>query len=149
MSFPSLEAYTTKIQHSRLGPPTRWCFRLSNVVWFVDQFTAGLTQDEPATRELRKTELGQFMTPSPVAEFMAERFDKNRMTNVSLIDAGAGQGALSIAFAERPLLKRPLTVASRLSVGGSRCTTGCGGDRHLTRGYRMPSRRNSNVDESQ
>ncbi|MFY8200528.1 MAG: hypothetical protein ACOVLE_07660 [Pirellula staleyi] len=34
-------------------------------------------------------------------------------------------------------------VASRLTKAGAHGTTGCGGRRHLTRGYLMPSRRDS------
>lgn len=49
----------------------------------------------------RKAELGQFMTPPSVAEFMSEKFDPKRMVDVVLLDAGAGQGSLCTAFAER------------------------------------------------
>jgi len=58
---------------------------------------------EPAqpkpTNESRQAALGQFMTPQPVAEFMAGRFDGADMHDVRLLDAGAGAGALSAAFA--------------------------------------------------
>jgi len=46
----------------------------------------------------RKSELGQFMTPSSVAEFMASLFQPARSGTSELLDAGAGLGALSTAF---------------------------------------------------
>lgn len=39
----------------------------------------------------KKAPLGQFMTPSNIAEFMAGLFDKTK-EEVSLLDAGAGIG---------------------------------------------------------
>lgn len=49
----------------------------------------------------RKTELGQFMTPAPVARFMASLFPPSTMSPCILLDAGAGVGALSCAFLDR------------------------------------------------
>jgi adenine-specific DNA-methyltransferase len=49
----------------------------------------------------RKAQLGQFMTPREVAYYMASSFDASRFERVRLLDAGAGQGALSLAFARR------------------------------------------------
>ena len=60
-----------------------------------------ISQDATRTSESRKSELGQFMTPSTIAEFMAKQFRTDRLQQVVLLDAGAGQGALSLAFAER------------------------------------------------
>lgn len=51
--------------------------------------------------ETRKTELGQYMTPLAIASFMAEQFETEGMSDVVLLDAGAGQGSLSTAFAAR------------------------------------------------
>jgi adenine-specific DNA-methyltransferase len=51
------------------------------------------------TRE-RQGELGQFFTPSPVADFMASMFGP-LPRNVRLLDAGAGEGALTAAFVSR------------------------------------------------
>lgn len=45
----------------------------------------------------RRAEWGQFLTPSPVARFMASLF-RQRSEHVHLLDAGAGTGALSAAF---------------------------------------------------
>jgi adenine-specific DNA-methyltransferase len=51
------------------------------------------------TRE-RREELGQFLTPPPLAEFMASMFGPLPGT-VRLLDAGAGAGALTLAFVSR------------------------------------------------
>lgn len=55
-----------------------------------------------ATRKLdpsRRTTLGQFLTPPPVARLMASMFKKQR-EHVNLLDAGAGVGVLTAAFIE-------------------------------------------------
>jgi adenine-specific DNA-methyltransferase len=69
--------------------------------------------DEPASRHLveqlrsrvnretdpqRKGALGQFMTPLPVARFMAGLFDRWDLPQIRLLDAGAGVGSLTAAF---------------------------------------------------
>ena len=41
----------------------------------------------------KQHELGQFLTPTPVAEFMASLFEVHR-SEVHLLDAGAGAGDL-------------------------------------------------------
>ena len=46
----------------------------------------------------RKAELGQFMTPPHVAALMASWFEIRPGAPVSLLDPGAGQGALTAAF---------------------------------------------------
>jgi len=54
---------------------------------------------ESASRR-RQGELGQFLTPAPVADFMASLF--GLLPNVvRLLDAGAGAGALTAAFVSR------------------------------------------------
>src|SRR5688572_5792104 len=50
-----------------------------------------------------KSELGQYMTPSRIADFMASLFSIDGATDIRLLDAGAGIGSLSIAFFERLL----------------------------------------------
>ncbi len=45
----------------------------------------------------RQIEMGQFMTPAPIARFMASMFD-GRQRSIRLLDAGAGVGSLSAAF---------------------------------------------------
>ena len=49
----------------------------------------------------RQAQLGQFLTPQNVANFMAGMFDPFALPATSLMDAGAGGGALTIAFAGR------------------------------------------------
>jgi hypothetical protein len=49
----------------------------------------------------RKSALGQFMTPAPVARFMASMFPPSTLTKCKLLDAGAGVGALTCAFLDR------------------------------------------------
>lgn len=50
-----------------------------------------------------KSELGQYMTPSRIADFMASLFVTEGEKNIHLLDAGAGIGSLSVAFFERIL----------------------------------------------
>jgi adenine-specific DNA-methyltransferase len=54
----------------------------------------------PKTRQ-RKSQLGQFMTPASVAGFLASLFSLPSSQPIRLLDAGAGQGALTAAFVER------------------------------------------------
>jgi adenine-specific DNA-methyltransferase len=46
----------------------------------------------------KKARLGQFLTPSPVARFMASLFQRKEYQNIRLLDAGAGIGSLTAAF---------------------------------------------------
>ncbi|WP_250507117.1 Eco57I restriction-modification methylase domain-containing protein [Caballeronia sp. GAFFF3] len=55
----------------------------------------------PRITQKRKSELGQFMTPSSVARFMAAMFPPSPLQTCRLLDAGAGVGALSCAFLDR------------------------------------------------
>lgn len=57
--------------------------------------------DKPATARQRQSQLGQFMTPPSVADFMASLFAPQLRGDVRLLDAGAGQGALTLAFVQR------------------------------------------------
>jgi len=54
----------------------------------------------------RRAVLGQFMTPVPIARFMASLFQK-WPNQISLLEPGAGIGALAHAFVCRCLEKRP------------------------------------------
>ena len=65
------------------------------------QGVAVLARADRATPRQRKSELGQFMTPPSVAEFMASLLTLPKSGAIRLIDAGAGQGALTAAFVER------------------------------------------------
>jgi len=55
----------------------------------------------PKTDRKLKSALGQFMTPSSVARFMAAMFPPSNLEACRLLDAGAGVGALSCAFLDR------------------------------------------------
>jgi adenine-specific DNA-methyltransferase len=54
-----------------------------------------------ATPRGRKAQLGQFFTPPRIANFMASLFAVGNAGTIKLLDAGAGQGALTEAFMER------------------------------------------------
>jgi tRNA1(Val) A37 N6-methylase TrmN6 len=49
----------------------------------------------------RRSQLGQFMTSSRIARFMASLFTKRDAECISILDAGAGVGSLTAAFLER------------------------------------------------
>jgi adenine-specific DNA-methyltransferase len=53
---------------------------------------------------VRKGELGQFMTPARIADYMAYLFYPHQFEQVRLLDAGAGVGTLTAAFLERCLV---------------------------------------------
>ena len=55
----------------------------------------------PRTAKKHKAKLGQFMTPSSVARFMAGMFPPSTLQTCRLLDPGAGVGALSCAFLDR------------------------------------------------
>jgi adenine-specific DNA-methyltransferase len=55
----------------------------------------------PGITTKHKSALGQFMTPAPVARFMASLFPPSDLSTCVLLDAGAGLGALSCAFLDR------------------------------------------------
>jgi tRNA1(Val) A37 N6-methylase TrmN6 len=56
---------------------------------------------EQRTPPTKQAQLGQFLSPSSVAGFMAAMFGPMSGGNIQLLDAGAGAGALSLAFAQR------------------------------------------------
>lgn len=58
-------------------------------------------EDSPLIVQKRKADLGQFMTSSSVARFMASLFPASTLQTCRLLDAGAGVGALSCAFLDR------------------------------------------------
>ncbi|ESQ81771.1 hypothetical protein AEAC466_20325 [Asticcacaulis sp. AC466] len=60
------------------------------------------------TDRKKKSALGQFMTPSTVATFMADLFEIEPRDPIHLLDAGAGLGALSSAFLNRISGKNPV-----------------------------------------
>lgn len=65
---------------------------------YVDTVRKAVRQD---IDQERKAALGQFMTPSTIARFMASLFDPTPLQTSRLLDAGAGIGSLSCAFLDR------------------------------------------------
>ena len=55
----------------------------------------------PTIAPKKKSRLGQFMTPAPVARFMAAMFPSSGPSLCRVLDAGAGLGALTCAFLDR------------------------------------------------
>ncbi len=74
--------------------------------------TATTLLPTPGTSE-SKQELGQFFTPEAVAEFMASLFECST-DEIQLLDAGAGEGALTEAFVRMACSRRQ--KPSRLTV---------------------------------
>ena len=64
----------------------------------IEESRVALSQ---ATDRHRKSQLGQFFTPTAIAQFMAGLFVRNDSRQCHLLDAGAGIGSLSAAFLER------------------------------------------------
>jgi adenine-specific DNA-methyltransferase len=67
----------------------------------LDRADALRREMAPHVAPKQKSALGQFMTPSPVARFMASLFPSATLQTCHLLDAGAGVGALSCAFLDR------------------------------------------------
>ena len=63
----------------------------------IEQIDRARREFSPTLDEGTRGELGQFMTPAPISEFMAQMFSP-LPDHVRLLDAGAGMGALSVAF---------------------------------------------------
>ncbi|WP_339166677.1 Eco57I restriction-modification methylase domain-containing protein [Brevibacillus sp. FSL L8-0520] len=68
---------------------------------FLEQIDSVRLKVSSKTDPKRKSELGQFMTPSTIARFMASLFTNVNIQNARLLDPGAGVGSLSCAFLER------------------------------------------------
>lgn len=66
----------------------------------------------PTLDPKRRAKLGQFMTPAPIAAYMASMFS-NMPSDVRLLDAGAGMGALTAAFVAEACRRevRPRSIA--------------------------------------
>lgn len=71
---------------------------------------------EPNVSGEKRAELGQVMTPLDIADFMAALFDFKDDNATLVLDAGAGQGALSGAFirawSEKTDLRMPLVLTA-------------------------------------
>jgi adenine-specific DNA-methyltransferase len=61
-----------------------------------------------------KISMGQFMTPGPIAQFMAKLFNDCQGQDVYLLDPGAGLGVLTAAFVER--LCKQKNAGTKISV---------------------------------
>ncbi len=61
-----------------------------------------------------KAQLGQFLTPASIAEFMASLFSPLSVPEIRLLDPGAGVGSLAAAFVQRACLEP--TPPDRLSI---------------------------------
>jgi adenine-specific DNA-methyltransferase len=72
-----------------------------------------LPDDEAEQALDRQHELGQFLTPDPVADFMASLF-RHHPTTIRLLDAGAGAGALTATLVRR--YRRELRKPKEITV---------------------------------
>ncbi len=100
-------------ENGEVSPPDRVLRSLSIMADFSGRLAAAdqgialfarrevLPRSAPAMLRQRKLQLGQFMTPPSVAEFMAKLFTLRGPEAIRLLDAGAGQGALTTAFVEQ------------------------------------------------
>lgn len=65
----------------------------------------------PKVPRAYKDELGQFLTPSGIAKFMASLFPEDSFEQCRILDAGAGVGALSCALLERALDRKDVKAS--------------------------------------
>lgn len=82
------------------------CRMLANDVY--DLF-GGQRPSRVAPKNVKKGQLGQYFTPDSIANFMANMFPEPT-AQVHLLDAGAGEGALTRAFAVRHGNSHPITA---------------------------------------
>lgn len=71
-----------------------------NALLMIDQRRTKIASETP---QERKSELGQFMTPTAIARFMSSLFTPLGKHRIHLLDAGAGIGSLAAAFAAKAL----------------------------------------------
>lgn len=67
----------------------------------LEQLDIARQRASQSIHPLAKSELGQYMTPSRIADFMASLFTTKGIREARILDAGAGIGSLSIALFER------------------------------------------------
>jgi tRNA1(Val) A37 N6-methylase TrmN6 len=72
--------------------------------------------DGPVACENHKASLGQYFTPSNVAEYMASLIELEQVSDYHLLDAGAGVGALSCAFIERFKVQNKASVNLKVTA---------------------------------
>lgn len=63
-----------------------------------------------------KNELGQYLTPCPLANFMASMFDGNNLQNCTILDPGAGLGVLADALVRHILHVKNSSISSITAV---------------------------------
>lgn len=66
----------------------------------LDKIDSDSSETQSVTRSLKKKKLGQYFTPHNIADFMARMFSRTELADgsqMSLLDPGAGSGALSKA----------------------------------------------------
>lgn len=63
-----------------------------------------------------KNELGQYLTPCPLADFMASMFDEDNMQDCTILDPGAGLGILANALAKHIQHKKKSSILSITAV---------------------------------
>lgn len=68
---------------------------------FLDELEQRRLDVAKSTPAKHKSEFGQFMTPTPIAERMAALFAPLKAKRIRLLDAGAGIGLLTAAFTSR------------------------------------------------
>ena len=68
---------------------------IKNLLHEVDHLRVVASQKQ---EQQQKGTLGQFLTNAAVSELMAMMFDKVNLSEISLLDAGAGVGSLLAAF---------------------------------------------------
>ncbi|MHB8252891.1 MAG: Eco57I restriction-modification methylase domain-containing protein [Acidiferrobacter sp.] len=71
-----------------------------DALFIIDQRRTQIASETPAER---KSALGQFMTPTAIARFMSSLFTPLGKQRIHLLDAGAGIGSLTAAFAAKAL----------------------------------------------
>ena len=106
-SEQSIETATPSTDFDQRHPPAPWGSRL---LWSAEKHRLLAAQQvDPG----RRATLGQFLTPPPVASFLASLFDLVPGPG-NLLDPGAGIGSLSAAFADRWLREaaEPLSVTA-------------------------------------
>lgn len=78
-----------------------------NTLQNIDQRRTAIASRTP---QAKKSELGQFMTPTAIGRFMASLFSPLGKQQIHLLDAGAGIGSLTAVFAARALHDRAKSV---------------------------------------
>jgi len=89
-----------------------WCSKTKEEHVLIESVDRARLEVSPTLDPKRRSKLGQFMTPGQTAAFMASMF-QNMPSDVRLLDAGAGMGALTAAFVSEACGRdeRPASIA--------------------------------------